>query len=112
MKLAFLGLGVMGYPMAGHLVKKGGHTVTVWNRTRDKAEAWAKEYGGSAAATAAEAAKGAEIVFMCAGDDPDVRAVATAAFPGMTKGAVLVAHPTASAVVAREMEAAARDTGL
>ncbi|MBI3513760.1 MAG: NAD(P)-dependent oxidoreductase [Proteobacteria bacterium] len=112
MKLAFLGLGVMGYPMAGHLVKKGGHTVTVWNRTRARADAWAKEYGGGVAASAAEAAKGAEIVFMCVGDDPDVRAVGAAAFPGMTKGAVLVDHTTASAVVAREMEAAARDKGL
>jgi 3-hydroxyisobutyrate dehydrogenase len=112
MKLAFLGLGVMGYPMAGHLVKKGGHTVTVYNRTRARADAWVKEYGGRAAASPAEAAKDAEIVFMCVGDDPDVRAVGTAAFAGMAKGALLVDHTTASAVVAREMDAAAREKGL
>src|SRR5216684_911901 len=111
-KVAFLGLGVMGYPMAGHLVKKGGHTVTVYNRTRAKADAWAKEFGGSAAGTAAEVAKGAEVGFMCVGDDPYVRAVGTAAFAGMTAGALLVEHTTASAVVAREMDAAARDKGL
>jgi 3-hydroxyisobutyrate dehydrogenase-like beta-hydroxyacid dehydrogenase len=112
MKVAFLGLGVMGYPMAGHLVKKGGHTVTVFNRTAARAQAWAKEYGGSAAASPAEAAKGAEIVFMCVGDDPDVRAVGTAAFDGMAKGAILVDHTTASAEVAREMEAAAKTKGV
>jgi 3-hydroxyisobutyrate dehydrogenase-like beta-hydroxyacid dehydrogenase len=112
MKLAFLGLGVMGYPMAGHLVKKGGHSVTVFNRTRARADAWAKEYGGSAAGTPAEAAKGADMVFMCVGDDPDVRAVATAAFAGMAKGTTLIDHTTASAEVAREMEAAARANGL
>ncbi len=112
MKVAFLGLGVMGYPMAGHLVKKGGHSVTVFNRTRAKADAWAKEFGGTAAGTPAEAAKGAEIVFMCVGDDPDVRDVGTAAFPGMSKGALLVDHTTASAVVAREMDAAAKEKGL
>ena len=112
MKVAFLGLGVMGYPMAGHLVKKGGHSVTVFNRTRAKADAWAKEFGGAAAGTPAEAAKGAEIVFMCVGDDPDVRDVGTAAFAGMSKGALLVDHTTASAVVAREMDAAAKEKGL
>jgi len=112
MKVAFLGLGVMGYPMAGHLVKKGGHSVTVFNRTRAKADAWAKEYGGSAAGSPAEAAKGAQIVFMCVGDDPDVRAVGTAAFAGMDKGTILVDHTTASAVVAREMDEAARAKGL
>src|SRR5579871_398792 len=112
MKVAFLGLGVMGYPMAGHLAKKGGHSVTVFNRTRAKADAWAKEYGGSAAGTPAEAAKGAEIVFMCVGDDPDVREVGGAAFAGMAKGTILVDHTTASAVVAREMDAAARAKGL
>jgi 3-hydroxyisobutyrate dehydrogenase len=112
MKLAFLGLGVMGHPMAGHLVKKGGHSVTVYNRTRAKADAWAKEYGGSVAGSPAEAAKGAEVVFMCVGDDPDVRAVGTAAFAGMARGGLLVDHTTASAVVAREMDAAAREKGL
>src|SRR5579871_2887439 len=99
MKVAFLGLGVMGYPMAGHLVKKGGHSVTVFNRTRARADAWAKEYGGTAAGSPAEAAKDAAIVFMCVGDDPDVRAVGTAAFEGMAKGAILVDHTTASADV-------------
>ena len=112
MKLAFLGLGVMGYPMAGHLVKKGGHTLTVFNRTPARVQAWVKEYGGSAAASPAEAAKGADMVFMCVGDDPDVRAVAGAAFAGMATGTVLVDHTTASAEVAREMEAAARAKGL
>jgi 3-hydroxyisobutyrate dehydrogenase len=112
MKLAFLGLGVMGYPMAGHLVKKGGHTVPVFNRTPARAQAWVKEYGGSAAASPAEAAKGAEMVFMCVGDDPDVRTVAGAAFAGMAKGTILVDHTTASAEVAREMAAAAHDKGL
>jgi 3-hydroxyisobutyrate dehydrogenase len=112
MKVAFLGLGVMGYPMAGHLAKKGGHSVTVFNRTRAKADAWAKEYGGTAAGTPAEAAKGAEIVFMCVGDDPDVREVGSAAFAGMSKGALLVDHTTASAVVARDMDAAAKEKGL
>jgi 3-hydroxyisobutyrate dehydrogenase len=112
MKLAFLGLGVMGYPMAGHLVKKGGHTLTVFNRTPARVQAWVKEYGGSAAASPAEAAKGADMVFMCVGDDPDVRAVAGAAFAGMAKGTVLIDHTTASAEVAREMEAAARAKGL
>jgi 3-hydroxyisobutyrate dehydrogenase len=112
MKLAFLGLGVMGYPMAGHLVKKGGHTLTVFNRTPARAQAWVKEHGGSAAASPAEAAKGADMVFMCVGDDPDVRAVAGAAFAGMAKGTVLVDHTTASAEVAREMEAAAQHKGL
>jgi 3-hydroxyisobutyrate dehydrogenase-like beta-hydroxyacid dehydrogenase len=98
--------------MAGHLVKKGGHTLTVFNRTPARAQAWVKEYGGSAAASPAEAAKGADMVFMCVGDDPDVRAVAGAAFAGMAKGTVLVDHTTASAEVAREMEAAAQHKGL
>ena len=114
MKLAFLGLGVMGYPMAGHL-KKNGHDVTVYNRTVAKAKSWAGEYGGSVKETPAEAAAGADIVLMCVGNDDDVRDVANGpkgAFAGMKKGAILVDHTTASAEVAREMHAAAKAKGL
>ncbi len=114
MKLAFLGLGVMGYPMAGHL-KKNGHDVTVYNRTAAKAKAWAGEYGGSFKETPAEAAAGAEIVLMCVGNDDDVRDVANGpkgAFAGMKKGAILVDHTTASAEVAREVYDAAKSKGL
>jgi len=114
MKLAFLGLGVMGYPMAGHL-KKAGHDVTVYNRTSAKAKAWAAEHGGSFKETAADAAQGAEIVFMCVGNDDDVRAVATGpkgAFEGMRKGAILADHTTASAEVARELHAIGRGKGI
>jgi len=109
MKLAFLGLGVMGYPMAGHLAK-AGHAVTVYNRTRSKAEAWVKEHGGAFRATPAEAAEGAAIVLMCVGNDDDVRSVATGeqgALAGMAAGAILVDHTSASAQVARELEKAA-----
>jgi 3-hydroxyisobutyrate dehydrogenase len=114
MKVAFLGLGVMGYPMAGHL-KKNGHDVTVYNRTTAKAKAWADEYGGSFKDTPAEAASGAEIVFMCVGNDQDVREVATSpkgALVGMKKGAILADHTTASAEVARELHAAAKVKGI
>jgi 3-hydroxyisobutyrate dehydrogenase-like beta-hydroxyacid dehydrogenase len=114
MKLAFLGLGVMGYPMAGHL-KKNGHEVTVYNRTATKAKAWAGEYGGSFKETPAEAAAGADIVFMCVGNDHDVREVASSpkgALAGMRKGAILADHTTASAEVAREIYAAAKAKGL
>ena len=114
MKLAFLGLGVMGYPMAGHL-KKNGHDVTVYNRTAAKAKAWAGEYGGSFKETPAEAAAGAEIVLMCVGNDDDVRDVANGpkgAFAGMKKGAILVDHTTASAEVAREVYNTAKSKGL
>jgi 3-hydroxyisobutyrate dehydrogenase len=110
MKLAFLGLGVMGYPMAGHL-KKHGHEVTVYNRTTEKAKAWAAEHGGSVKETPAAAAEGADIVFMCVGNDHDVREVATApkgALAGMKRGAILVDHTTASAEIAREIHAAAK----
>jgi 3-hydroxyisobutyrate dehydrogenase-like beta-hydroxyacid dehydrogenase len=103
-KLAFLGLGVMGYPMAGHLAKKGGHDVTVYNRTRAKAEQWAKEYGGKHAATPREAANDCDLVMLCVGNDDDVRSVVygdSGALAGMKKGAILVDHTTASAVVAR-----------
>ncbi len=108
-KAAFIGLGVMGYPMAGHL-KKTGHDVTVYNRTAAKAEAWVKEYGGASAATPAAAAAGADIVCACVGNDDDLRRVVfgdDGAFAGMAKGAVFVDHTTASAIVARELDAAA-----
>jgi 3-hydroxyisobutyrate dehydrogenase/2-hydroxy-3-oxopropionate reductase len=114
-KVAFLGLGVMGYPMAGHLAKKGGHEVTVYNRSAAKAQAWAKEYGGKSAPTPKEAAQGADFVMMCVGNDDDVRAVAygeNGALAGLKKGAVLVDHTTASAVVARELHAKCKEKGV
>ena len=114
MRLAFLGLGVMGYPMAGHLVR-AGHAVTVYNRTAARAGNWTAEYGGAARATPAEAAGGAEIVFTCVGNDDDLRAVVageTGAFAGMAPGAVLVDHTTASATIARELAEAAAGQGL
>jgi 3-hydroxyisobutyrate dehydrogenase len=111
-KVAFLGLGVMGYPMAGHLKNKGGHEVTVYNRTFAKAESWAKEFGGKAAKTAEEAADGQDFVMMCVGNDDDVRTVAGAAFPKVKKGAVFVDHTTASAEVARELYADAKKRGF
>jgi 3-hydroxyisobutyrate dehydrogenase/2-hydroxy-3-oxopropionate reductase len=113
-KVAFLGLGVMGHPMAGHLAR-AGHAVTVYNRTAAKAEAWALEYGGTAAATPALAVDGAEIVFCCVGNDDDLRSVVlgeTGAFVGMENGAVFVDHTTASAEVARELYAGAQKLGL
>ncbi len=114
MKLAFLGLGVMGYPMAGHLARTG-HDVTVYNRSPAKAAQWVASHGGHSAATPAAAASGAEIVMICVGNDDDVRMVALGrdgALAGMTKGAVLVDHTTASAEVAREVHAAAKGRGL
>jgi 3-hydroxyisobutyrate dehydrogenase len=102
----------MGYPMAGHLKNKGGHEVTVYNRSTAKAEAWVKEYGGKLARTPEEAAAGQDFVMMCVGNDNDVRAVAQAAFPKMGKNAVFVDHTTASAEVARELYAAARKAGF
>ena len=111
-KVSFLGLGVMGYPMAGHLKNKGGHEVTVYNRTAAKAEQWAKEFGGRAAKTAEEAADGQDFVMMCVGNDTDVRAVAGAAFPKVKKGAVFVDHTTASAEIARELYAQAKERGF
>jgi 3-hydroxyisobutyrate dehydrogenase len=111
MKLAFLGLGVMGYPMAGHLAK-ASHEVTVYNRTAAKAEAWSREHGGTHRPSAAAAADGAAIVFMCVGNDDDARAVATAALAGMKSGAILVDHTTASAELAREIERTAKDKGV
>jgi 3-hydroxyisobutyrate dehydrogenase len=114
-KVAFLGLGVMGGPMAGHLAKKGGHDVTVYNRTTPKAEAWVKTYGGAFAPTPRQAAEGAEIVFACVGNDDDLRSVvlgADGALAGMKPGAIFVDHTTASAEVARELAAAAEAKGL
>ena len=112
-KVAFVGLGVMGYPMAGHLAK-GGHDVTVYNRTAEKAERWVGEHGGAMAATPAEAARGAEFVFSCVGNDDDLRGVAygdDGMLASMDAGAVLVDHTTASAEVAREIAARAQDEG-
>ena len=114
-KVAFLGLGVMGYPMARHLAEKGGHEVTVYNRTFAKAEKWVGEHGGKPAATPREAAEGQDLVFACVGADDDVRAVCTGpdgAFQAMSADAIFVDHTTASAEVAREMYAAAREKGL
>lgn len=114
-KVAFLGLGVMGYPMAGHLLKKGGHEVTVYNRTFAKAEAWAKEFGGKAAATPKEAAAGQDFVFACVGNDDDLRSVtigADGAFQAMKAGAVFVDNTTASADVARELHGIAKSHGF
>jgi len=112
-KVAFLGLGVMGYPMARHLRAKG-HEVTVYNRTAAKAERWASENGGRAAGTPREAAEGQEIVFACVGNDDDLRQVTIGpdgAFEGLAAGAIFVDHTTASAEVARELDAAARARG-
>jgi 3-hydroxyisobutyrate dehydrogenase-like beta-hydroxyacid dehydrogenase len=112
--VAFLGLGVMGYPMAGHLAR-AGHRVTVYNRSAAKAEAWVAEHGGRRAATPQTAADGAEFVFACVGNDDDLRAVTVApggAFHGMPADAVFVDHTTASAAVARELNSAALERGL
>jgi 3-hydroxyisobutyrate dehydrogenase len=111
-KVAFLGLGVMGYPMAGHLKNKGGHEVTVYNRTAAKSAQWAKEYGGNTASTPKEAAGSQDFVMMCVGNDNDVREVATDAFSAVKKGAVFVDHTTASAEIARELQASAKQKGF
>jgi len=111
--VAFLGLGTMGSPMAGHLAR-AGHSVTVYNRTRSRADAWLTEHAGRAAATPAEAAEGAELVFACVGNDADVRSVTLGedgAFEGLGPGALFVDHTTASARLARELDAAARERG-
>ena len=113
-KIAFLGLGVMGYPMAGHL-KSAGHDVSVYNRTTAKAEAWAQAHGGSFAATPREAVEGAEFVMSCVGNDDDLRAVCLGpdgAFAGMKSGSVFVDHTTVSAKVTRELYAAAGESGI
>ena len=112
-KVAFLGLGVMGYPMAGHLAA-GGHEVVVYNRTEAKAEKWVSQHGGTLAATPAEAASGAEFVFACVGDDADIRNITTGedgAFATMARDAVFIDNTTASADVARELYSAARAYG-
>jgi len=114
MKVAFLGLGVMGYPMAGHLAK-GGHDVTVYNRNPEKSKAWVAEYGGKSAPTPAEAAKGQDIVFCCVGRDSDLREVTlgdNGAFAAMAKGSLFVDHTTASANIARELSAEAEKRGF
>ena len=114
MKTAFLGLGVMGFPMAGHL-KKGGHEVTVYNRTAAKAQKWVETHGGRSAATPAEAARGADIVFSCVGNDDDLRSIVLGeqgAFAGMARGAIFVDHTTASANVARELGEIAKGKGI
>ncbi len=114
-KVAFLGLGVMGYPMAGHLKTKGGHDVTVYNRTQAKAAKWAAQFGGSHAATPAEAVRDADFVFACVGNDDDLRAVTIGpdgAFAAMKPDAVFIDNTTASAAVARELDAEARKRGL
>lgn len=113
-RVAFLGLGVMGFPMAGHLAR-AGHTVAVYNRTAAKAQAWTAEFGGRSAPAPREAAEGADIVFACVGNDDDLRSVAlgdTGAFAGMKADAVFVDHTTASAEVARELHGTARGLGL
>ncbi|TIT27095.1 MAG: NAD(P)-dependent oxidoreductase, partial [Mesorhizobium sp.] len=113
--VAFLGLGVMGYPMAGHLRNKGGHDVTVYNRTTAKAEQWVAQHGGKLALTPAEAADGKDFVFSCVGNDDDLRSVTTGAkgaFASMKKGSVFIDNTTASAEVARELDEAARRGGF
>src|SRR6195256_5583174 len=114
-KVAFLGLGVMGYPMAGHLKVKGGHELTVYNRTAAKAEKWVAQYGGKSAPTPKQAAEGQEFVMCCVGNDNDLREVtlgANGVFAGMAKGAVFVDHTTASAEIARELHAEAKQRGF
>ena len=114
-KVAFLGLGVMGFPMARHLKAKGGHEVTVYNRTRAKADKWVAENGGKAAATPREAAQGQDFVMCCVGNDDDLRQVTLGdhgAFHGVAKGAVFVDHTTASAEIARELYAEAKKRGF
>ena len=114
-KVAFLGLGVMGYPMAGHLKNKGGHDVTVYNRTTAKAEQWVKQHGGRSAPTPKAAAEGQDFVMACVGNDNDLREVtlgSNGAFAGMGKGKIFVDHTTASAEIARELHAAAKKNGF
>src|SRR6476620_12545457 len=106
-KVAFLGLGVMGFPMAGHLMKKGGHEVTVYNRTAAKAKEWTDKFGGRAQPTPKAAAEGQDFVMCCVGNDHDLRSVPTGtdgAFSGIKKGATFVDHTTASAEIARELD--------
>jgi len=111
MRVAFAGLGVMGFPMAGHLAR-AGHEMTVFNRSPEKAERWVEAYGGQSAPTIAEAAKDAEMFLLCVGADKDVREVVGEALPALRKGAVIVDHTTASAEVARELAAEADKRGV
>ncbi|MGZ5829956.1 MAG: NAD(P)-dependent oxidoreductase [Xanthobacteraceae bacterium] len=114
-KVAFLGLGVMGYPMAGHLKTKGGHEVTVYNRTAAKADKWVAQFGGRSAKTPKEAARGQDFVMACVGNDRDLHDVmlgTDGAFHGIGKGALLVDHTTASAEIARELHADAKKRGF
>jgi 3-hydroxyisobutyrate dehydrogenase len=114
-KIAFIGLGVMGYPMAGHLSKRGSHDVTVFNRTTAKAQKWVSEHGGKSAPTPRSAAEGADFVFTCVGNDDDLRSVTTGsdgAFEGMKADAVYIDNTTASALVARELHEAAKARGF
>lgn len=110
MKVAFAGLGVMGFPMAGHLAK-AGHEVSVYNRSPEKARRWAETHGDKAAATVAEAARDAQVLALCVGNDDDVRQVVAEALPAMAPGGVIVDHTTTSAVVAREMAELAKRSG-
>ncbi|SVE48189.1 uncharacterized protein METZ01_LOCUS501043, partial [marine metagenome] len=113
-KTAFIGLGVMGYPMAGHL-KKAGHQVTIYNRTASKAEQWVQEYGGMKASTPADAAKEAEFVMACVGNDDDLREITcgtNGAFSGMSQGSVFIDHTTVSAKVTRELSENAGEQGF
>ena len=114
-KVAFLGLGVMGYPMAGHLKNKGGHDVTVYNRTAAKSEKWVGQYGGRMAATPKAAAEGQDFVFCCVGNDNDLRQVTLGpdgAYHGVKKGAAFIDHTTASAEIARELHAEGQKRGF
>src|SRR3984893_13413428 len=114
-KVAFVGLGVMGYPMAGHLKNKGGHEITVYNRTGAKAEKWVAQHGGKSAPTPRQAAAGQDFVMACVGNDNDLRRVMLGddgIFAGVAKGAVVVDHTTASAEIARELYAEAKQRGF
>jgi 3-hydroxyisobutyrate dehydrogenase len=114
-KVAFIGLGVMGYPMAGHLKTAGGHDVTVYNRTAAKAEKWVAEFGGKSAPTPREAATGADFVFTCVGNDDDLRAVTIGpdgVFEGISAGAIYIDNTTASAIVARELAEVGAEKGI
>ena len=114
-RVAWIGLGVMGFPMAGHLNTRGGHELTVYNRTGDKAERWVAQFGGRAVATPRRAAEGADFVFACIGNDSDLDAIATGpdgAFHGMSHGSVFIDHTTASANIARRLHGAAKERGF
>jgi 3-hydroxyisobutyrate dehydrogenase len=114
-RVAWIGLGVMGFPMAGHLKSRGGHELTVYNRTAEKAERWVAQFGGRAVATPRQAAEGADFVFACVGNDNDLRAIATGtdgAFHGMSHGSVFIDHTTASANIARDLQRAAKERGF